>query len=91
MWKELHCAHYHGRRKESVRFDPSNALGLCPKCHLWVDSTAEGKMYFDIFMRGRLGDREFDLLLYRANTTQKKDDELTKIYLKKLLSELSDH
>lgn len=86
-WKELHCAHYHGRRKESVRFDPSNAVGLCPSDHLWVDSTAEGQRYFDDFMEKRLG-REFNLLLLRANTPGKKDDEMMRIVLKQMLRDL---
>ena len=89
-WKELHCAHYHGRRKESVRFDPDNALALCPADHLWVDSTVEGKNYFDAFMEKRLGTSRYAMLELRANTPGKKDDEMTKLYLKSMLTSLQD-
>lgn len=52
---ELHCAHFHGRWKKSVRFDDRNAVALCPLCHAWVDHTDEGRRYFRQFMRDRLG------------------------------------
>lgn len=87
-YKELQCAHFHSRRKESVRFDPSNAVALCGKCHHFVDQTEEGKKYFKVFMKERLGERTYDILELCSNTPQKKDDVLTLLYLKGLVKEL---
>lgn len=89
--QELHCAHFHSRRKESVRFDPENAVALCPACHIWVDSTVEGKIYFRAFMEERLGTKGLAMLDIRAEHLKKRDDVLDMLYCKQLLSELEQN
>lgn len=32
----LHCSHFHGRGKWSVRFEPMNGTSLCMGCHLYL-------------------------------------------------------
>ncbi len=34
----LHCSHFHGRGKWSVRFDPENGTALCYGCHAYFGS-----------------------------------------------------
>lgn len=85
---ELQCAHFHSRRKESVRFDPRNAVSLCIADHQYFDTTAEGKRAFEKMMIQRLGQREFDLLQLAAETPQKKDDVMMKLYVRELLKGL---
>lgn len=86
-WKELDCSHYHGRGKESVRFDPQNADGICKKCHHYVH-TAEGQQWLDVWKENQLGERDFNLLLLRANTPQKRDDVMDNLNIRILLDGL---
>ena len=83
----LQNSHYYGRGKESTRFDPDNCMALCSYCHNKLGHGDKRDEYKRI-MINKLGEKGFDLLTLRSNTTQKKDDEMTKIYIKKLLSEL---
>lgn len=88
-WKhDLDCSHYHGRGKESVRFDPENADAACRACHNYV-ATAEGQQWLDAWKLRQLGEQRYNLLLLRANTPAKRDDVLTKMYLKQLINELT--
>lgn len=84
--KELDCSHYHGRRKESVRFDPENCDAACKACHLFVH-TAEGQKWLDEWKENKLGIQRFNLLNFRANMTRKRDDELDLFYIKSLTQE----
>lgn len=81
----LHCSHYHGRGKRSVRFDPENAAALCYGCHMHF--TAHPLEHTDWFKK-RLGDNKFDLLMLRANTPQRVDEKLIRIGLRQLIREL---
>ena len=45
-WKNLQWAHYRGRNKHSVRWDESNAAGLCGGCHTHLDRNPEEKVEF---------------------------------------------
>lgn len=85
--KQLHCCHFFGRARESTRFDPENALAGCASCHLYVDSTAEGKQFFAELQLARLGEKRLGLLTLRANTPTKRDDKLMLLYVKDLLKE----
>jgi len=78
----LTVSHYHGRRKESVRFDEENCDTLCRRCHLYFE---EHKEEYSLWKIKKLGRKKFDALLVRANTPQKKDDEMILTYLKNLL------
>lgn len=75
----LQTSHFHGRRKQSVRFDPENAAALCFFCH--QDFTANPAAHMAWFEK-RLGKQRFAALMIRANTPQKPDRELIKIWLK---------
>ena len=78
-----HCSHYHGRRKESVRFDPENCDCLCHGCHVhWGSTDREGYRAFKIKQLGR---KRFDALQIRANTYKKKDRNMSYIKAKALL------
>ena len=82
----LHCSHFHGRGKKSVRFDPENCVALCHGCHSYF--TANPLLHVQFFQK-RLGKR-FDALLIRANTPRKPDYALIEIWLKGKLSELRE-
>ena len=82
----LHCSHYFGRGKKSVRFDPGNADALCYGCHhYWEKEDREG---YRVFKINQLGQRGYDLLTLYAMTPQKPDTKLLTIYFTKLLEEL---
>ena len=84
--KELQCSHYHGRRKESVRFDPRNADAACAACHQYVH---DNPSWLDAFKRVQLGQAQFDALLIAANTPGKRDDVMDALYCKGLLKSLA--
>lgn len=60
----LHCSHYHGRGKWSVRFDPDNAIAACYGCHRILGSQPdEHRRLFE----ARLGPGGYEILLEKAN------------------------
>jgi 5-methylcytosine-specific restriction endonuclease McrA len=61
----LECAHYFGRRNESVRFDPENTFALCSSCHRHFH---DEKQDHTTFMIKKIGQARFDALAIRANT-----------------------
>lgn len=66
----LHCSHFWGRRMKSVRFDTENCVALCHGCHVYFT----GNPYLHTeFMKSRLGEKQFDLLMLRANSPQRPD------------------
>lgn len=80
----LEASHYIGRRKESVRFDPDNVHALCFTCHKTLGGyTRDENGKYDLWMKEKLGDR-YRALVIRANITGKKDDFMTKLYIKEL-------
>lgn len=81
-FKELTCSHFHGRRKEPVRFDPDNGDAACRACHMYLEEH-KGEYYRRKFQM--LGEKKFNLLTIRANTPQKKDDAMQILILKELL------
>lgn len=82
-------SHYHGRRKESVRFDPDNSDLSCRVCHNFVH-TELGMHILDEWKEKQLGELTFKHLLVRANISGHRDDYLTKIYINTLIEELKD-
>lgn len=76
----MDASHYYGRRKESVRFDEENVHALCKGCHMRMGGykKAEDGEY-DIWMKELLGQKGYDLLMLRANTTGNKDREMAYI------------
>lgn len=81
---DLHCSHFHGRAKKSVRWDEDNASALCYGCHVYF--TSHPLAHVDFFKK-RLGERRFDLLTVRANTILKMDQKIMAIYWKSVLKE----
>lgn len=84
----LHCSHYYGRGRESVRFDPDNCMALCAYHHHYLGHSDHHDMY-KIIMEKKLGKRGFDLLTLRANTYRKRDDIMDLLYIQQLLKEVS--
>lgn len=60
----LHCSHFHGRGKWSVRFDPDNAEALCYGCHMLMGSRPHDHAER---IREKLGDGLFQILLEKSN------------------------
>lgn len=84
-WKRLQCSHFFGRRKESVRFDPQNADGLCAGCHIYFGSNPESCRAFKL---AQLGEDAYNALCVRANTPARKDCKLALIKARALLDSL---
>lgn len=78
------CSHFQKRRKESVRYDLSNADLACRKCHFFVENDPMGQRILEAFKLKQLGEREYKNLLVRANTIGKRDDYMTKMILKEI-------
>jgi hypothetical protein len=81
--KGLQCAHYHSRRKKSVRWDESNCVALCFGCHQHFHEEPEE---FKAFMIKRLG--TLDLLDARARQIGKPDTALISMWLKQEIAKL---
>lgn len=77
----LHASHFHGRRKESVRFYPENVDSHCYGCHSFFESNPEEHRAWKL---KQLGQKRFDALTIKANTPRKRDDVMTRIVLKEL-------
>lgn len=78
-FERLETSHFHGRRKQSVRFDPENVAALCRGCHQnFTENPADHHSWF----QKRLGEKRFNSLMIRANIAQKTDRKLIKIWLK---------
>lgn len=81
----LHCAHFYGRRKESVRFDLENVDALCALCHKhFTENYSEHK----VWKLAQLGQKKYDLLMLRANTAGEKQRDFQFIYWKQELEKL---
>jgi 5-methylcytosine-specific restriction endonuclease McrA len=77
----LHCSHYFGRTRKSVRYDEENCDALCYGCHrFWEKEDREGYRAFKI---KQLGERRFNALQVRANSTMKLDETLIAMVYKK--------
>ena len=82
----LQTAHFHSRRKRSVRYDPDNLCLLCFGCHSYLDGNPLEKIEF---FKQRLGELAFYLLNARARFTfPKPDKEAIRLYLKTRIEEL---
>ena len=82
-------SHYHGRRKETVRYDDENCDFVCRACHNFVH-TALGAKIYDEWKLKQLGQKRFNLLLLRANLTGKRDDVIAKIIIKQKIKDLDE-
>ncbi len=85
-YKQLQCSHFHGRARRSVRWDESNAAGLCPGCHMYL--TAHPLEHVEWFKQ-YIGEVEFDLLQSRMRQTRPKPDQnLLMIYYRQKCEEM---
>lgn len=80
-----HCAHIHGRKAQSTRYDGDNAVCLCAKCHYYfTDHPTE----FTYWLHEYLGDGHMDLLREKLNTLKKfykgEKEEMNKFYKNEL-------
>lgn len=80
-----HCAHIHGRKHQSTRYDPMNAVCLCAKCHYWfTDHPTE----FTYWLHEYLGEGHMDILREKARGIKKwvkgEKDEMRKFYQSEL-------
>ena len=87
-YKYLQCSHFEGRSAKVVRFDPDNAAGLCPACHIYFGAHSEEHRAFFI---KRLGQDGFDKLQARLRG-RAKDLDLNAIalYLRTKIKEYKD-
>ena len=83
----LQLSHYFSRRKESVRYDLENCDSLCIACHRKLGT--DNRQLYDEFKIRQLGQKRFDALVLRANTTGKRERDLEAIYWRKKLKELA--
>ena len=75
----LHCSHFFGRARKNTRFDPQNCDALCAACHrIWGSDNYEAYRDFKI---KQLGEKGFQALNLRANTSSKPDYNMINIWL----------
>lgn len=86
MWQNLQCAHFIGRRYQSVRYNSDNAVALCFTCHQYLDSHPLDKT--DWFKR-LLGDTAFNVITSSARIYSKLDKEAITAYLKNELEKMN--
>lgn len=72
---KLHNAHFHSRRKHSVRWDIENTAPLCYGCHSYIDGNPLEKIEFFLEI---LGQERFNALNERAERLDKVDKEALK-------------
>lgn len=87
---QLEASHYVGRGKWSTRYDTENVYALCGSCHKRMGGyTREENGEYDLWVKEKLGDKGYRLLIIRANTPnpQMKDKVLVKMYVKQLQKE----
>lgn len=86
----LHCSHFQKRGKWTTRYDPDNCDAACVPCHYFVENNPQGQRVLEEWKKKQLGEQRYKALLIRANTTGKRDDKLTAIYIKQLLNDQKD-
>lgn len=65
----LECSHVFGRRRQSVRYHPLNAMALCTGCHRHV--TAHPQQHMELYEK-KFGAVRMEALRRLANTTVKR-------------------
>jgi hypothetical protein len=84
---QLDASHYIGRAKKSTRFDIQNVYSLCNPCHSRMgDYKREEDGEYDLWVKEILGEREYRLLVIRANTPNPMmaDKKIVKMYIAQL-------
>jgi len=75
----LHASHFWSRDRESTRFDPLNVSAHCFNCHNELGGNPELHRQWKL---NQIGQAEYDRLMIRAQTRQKKDRKLMAILWK---------
>lgn len=80
-----HCAHIHGRKNQSTRYDPDNAVCLSAKWHYYfTDHPTE----FTRWLQDYLGEKHLDILRDKAmgikKWTKAEKEEMYKHYKNEL-------
>ncbi len=73
--QSLHCSHFHGRRKQSVRYEKLNAAAHCFSCHKYLE---ENPIEFQEWIYNYLGPIEYgrlNMFARRIVKRSKKDKE----------------
>lgn len=76
--RNSHCAHIIGRRCKSTRWYLRNLLHLCFKCHSYFHSEVTE---FNEWVKGLMGENEYNKLQLMSCETWDKDSFKWKIYL----------
>ena len=81
----IQASHFIGRSNEAVRFDEENVRVFCAGCH---NHFHKNPQQFVEWMKKKLGERGYKVLIVRANQTVKRNDKMQKIILDYLIEEL---
>lgn len=85
-YKKLHNAHFHSRRKHSVRWDMDNSAPICYGCHSHIDGNPFVKIEFFLELLGR---ERLEKLNERAEKLHPKPDkEALAIYFQEKIKAL---
>lgn len=87
-WKDLQWAHFKSRNNHSVRWDESDAAGLCDLCHKYLDRHPKEKAAFFLLL---LGQAEFDRITIRAGVVLRSseiDYRLVGVYLREGIKDI---
>ena len=80
--KKLQASHFIGRRNKAVRWDDENVSALCFRCHMVVFT--ENPLIHTNWMKKKLGLRNFNKLVLRANKIKKWSKNDLKLLRKKI-------
>lgn len=86
----LDNSHFQKRGKFSVRYDEENCDAACKKCHNFVETDPNGQRVLEEWKLAQLGEKRYNMLLIRANTTGKNDPFMAMLYVKALIKETRD-
>ena len=75
--RAIHAAHIFSRRHKGTRHDPLNAISACHGCHAFFTGNP---LIFTAWIKKRLGDEQYTLLMYRA----RKPTKFTKFDLEQI-------
>ena len=82
----LGVSHYRQRSRESVRYDEKNCFIFCSiPCHNYFENNLHEH---DKFVEKKLGKKEYNLLLFRAEQRGHHDKFIEKLLCKSLRAEL---
>lgn len=88
---KLEASHYISRGKETTRFDPQNVYALCFTCHKDLGGyTRDENGEYDLWVKKKLGERDYRYLVLRANQVGKRDDFMAMLVIRALIKNLKE-